>query len=573
MPARASRSATLPQLEPVSPGGRRPMPPQPPPPLQAEEATPGSAGSSSGSAKGVVGYLMEVSRPPSGPGISGSGWHGKTALEAAGVAATSLEVEFTRHRSERATASTRRSIATRGAAFSEVREAPMSGSMSPSSPIVAKRRTMAAIAGGGFRGPASTPQSTCMCDILRARLSRANSELRELRSSNVSGRQSKAALSYDFEDDPDLSASLSASAMGFGSAATVSTADASVQASLLPESSGHQTCEIGVQASPPPIALEAVEVQAGSGAIMRNETASQAAPAMADFAAQAEVEVPPPAPLLLQPPPPHRTDTAEAEVQTCPEAPPLEAPATAEFATQAGTPSLHLSSRGAQTEALQVAAVCSELATQTDPEEREEPRSCTTQGCQTEVLPSRSSAVQTVERRGVDKHTQKDDSDAAHRKVEMAKLDHRVKALVAEAAESAAAKKAAREDEEAWKHMAQSKALGQLNVTILCPRAECTVNGARLEMDSWDPARLTAEFEREVLPRFSRVFVEEHFGEEKTRPRPEAIDRTMAEFAEVFRKRLAAMLAAPSAAAAVAAHGPQAPGAAGTPTSAARPPR
>ena len=43
----------------------------------------------------------------------------------------------------------------------------------------------------------------------------------------------------------------------------------------------------------------------------------------------------------------------------------------------------------------------------------------------------------------------------------------------------------AQEASKLLQQMAQTKAFGQLNVTILCPRAECTVSGERIEMDSW----------------------------------------------------------------------------------------
>merc|ERR1719174_1861169 len=104
--------------------------------------------------------------------------------------------------------------------------------------------------------------------------------------------------------------------------------------------------------------------------------------------------------------------------------------------------------------------------------------------------------------------------------------------------------------------MVQAKAFGQMNVTILCPRAECTVSGERVEMDSWNPKRLRDEFEREVLPRFTRVFVEEaekSSGSKAPKARSEAVDKAMQDFAETFRERLSAMLSAPNAAAAVQA--------------------
>merc|ERR1719487_1095609 len=43
------------------------------------------------------------------------------------------------------------------------------------------RRPMAAIAGGGFRGPTSAPAKQCMCDALRSKLAKIRQELREAR--------------------------------------------------------------------------------------------------------------------------------------------------------------------------------------------------------------------------------------------------------------------------------------------------------------------------------------------------------------------------------------------------------
>merc|ERR1719414_257899 len=91
-----------------------------------------------------------------------------------------------------------------------------------------------------------------------------------------------------------------------------------------------------------------------------------------------------------------------------------------------------------------------------------------------------------------------------------------------------------------------------MNITILCPRAECNVRGEHLEIDSWNPELLREEFEKEVLPRFVRIFVQESEAGQAAVARPEAVDRTMQEFADVFRERLTAMLSAPNAAAAAA---------------------
>lgn len=547
MPTGALKCATLPQLDPdaspPSPSGRRQMP-APPPPPQAGDSSPATPASSSRATRAMTSYLAEVARPTSRPSM-GTRQHRKTSLEAAGVAVATFEEEFTRHRSERATASTRRVAAVKTAGMAEVVEISVAGS--GASPIMARRRTMAAIAGGGFRGPASTPPRQCMCDLLRARLARAQSELRELRCGG-SGRQSKATILDDPADDlelPEVPGAISA-------AAPVNTADAAVQVSTGGEEQlAPERHEVSVQASPPLRSVEAVEVQAGSGGLLRGEAASQAVPAVAEGVAQTEVSLAEGMALRAWPQPllPAHPST-EAAVQT-------SAEATAEFATQAGAPTWHRSSIESQTEALatseavvQAVAASREGSTQTAGPGVEERTTCT-RTSQTEVPPSISCAVQTAPQRGVDKTTQKEDSQA---KFEAAKLEKSVKALTAEVADAATARNDAKEAEAAWRHMAQSKALGQLNVTILCPRAECTVNGERLEMDSWDPTRLRAEFERDVLPRFARLFVEEFPTAQKNRPRPEAVDRTMAEFAEVFRKRLTTMLAGPNAAAAVAGH-------------------
>merc|ERR1712190_681719 len=134
-------------------------------------------------------------------------------------------------------------------------------------------------------------------------------------------------------------------------------------------------------------------------------------------------------------------------------------------------------------------------------------------------------------------------------------LDNRVCALTSENSSATTRLKTVQEDAEIWRQASLKNSLGQMNITILCPRAECTVNGERIEMDSWNPLKLQQEFEREVLPRFANVFVEDSSSDaaSKARGKPSAVERTMQEFAEIFRERLAAMLSAPNAAAAVAA--------------------
>jgi len=140
----------------------------------------------------------------------------------------------------------------------------------------------------------------------------------------------------------------------------------------------------------------------------------------------------------------------------------------------------------------------------------------------------------------------------------VADLESQIRRMNSKNSELAEKLHEALEQAKVWQQVAQSNIFGQMNITILCPRAECTVNGSHVEMDSWNPTRLREEFEREVLPRFTRVFVEERRAENSAKQesrRPEAVERTMQEFAEVFRERLAVMLSAPNAAAAASSSG------------------
>jgi hypothetical protein len=141
---------------------------------------------------------------------------------------------------------------------------------------------------------------------------------------------------------------------------------------------------------------------------------------------------------------------------------------------------------------------------------------------------------------------------AAEKQTRLEKLEARMQQLTCENERLAVQNRDLYEKAQAFQQVAQTKALGQMNVTILCPRAECTVGGERVEMDSWNPGRLREEFEREVLPRFTRVFVDESVVGQN-RVRSEAVDKAMQDFAETFRERLSTMLSAPNAAAAVQA--------------------
>jgi len=184
-------------------------------------------------------------------------------------------------------------------------------------------------------------------------------------------------------------------------------------------------------------------------------------------------------------------------------------------------------------------------------------------GAQT-ILPTHAHCGTQVERRKVEhRSVQVEDTAARDEKHQcesrikdleesLQRTEEKVKGLGVSKSESFEEIRKCREDSQAWQQMAQSKAMGQMNITILCPRAECTVNGSKVEMDSWNPTKLRRDFETEVLPRFSKLFIEEGPAH-ASGARPEAVQRTMEEFANVFRERLSAMLSAPNANAAVTA--------------------
>jgi len=175
-----------------------------------------------------------------------------------------------------------------------------------------------------------------------------------------------------------------------------------------------------------------------------------------------------------------------------------------------------------------------------------------------------STFTQATPRRSTDRSTQAEDREARRRE---AVLKTQLADLEAHASDTAVRKleledelQREREGLEVWRSMAQKQTMGHIHVTILCPRAECTVNGVRVEVDSWNPAKIRQEFERDVMPRFARLFVDESGPGtvDKARLRPEAVERTMREFGDVFREKLSAMLTAPSPAAAAATNGAQA---------------
>jgi len=175
------------------------------------------------------------------------------------------------------------------------------------------------------------------------------------------------------------------------------------------------------------------------------------------------------------------------------------------------------------------------------------------------VQKTTSASTQVSPPRGIARGCQADDEDEKRRRTEQVnrihELEARVNALTVEKISCDDRYSKLQQDAEVWRQVSLKNTLGQMNITILCPRAECAVNGAKIEMDSWNPAKLKAEFERDVLPRFARVFIEDSGGGAagNAHSRSEAVERAMQEFVEVFRERLSSLLSAPNGAAAFAA--------------------
>eukprot|EP00445_Apocalathium_hangoei_P074311 CAMPEP_0204161842 /NCGR_PEP_ID=MMETSP0361-20130328/35061_1 /ASSEMBLY_ACC=CAM_ASM_000343 /TAXON_ID=268821 /ORGANISM="Scrippsiella Hangoei, Strain SHTV-5" /LENGTH=431 /DNA_ID=CAMNT_0051118341 /DNA_START=18 /DNA_END=1310 /DNA_ORIENTATION=- len=420
---------------------------------------------------------------------------------------------------------------------------------------------MAAIAGGGFRGPQAAQPRQCMCEVLKSRLGRAHAEIRELR---CGSRQEALLPQVPLEEFWDVGVQTECpEPPPVPVPCVASTREAGVQ--VRP-----QTQDAGTQGSPVPTAralLVSAEAQAGPG-LERATAGSQTAAASVAHAEVQTEPLPEPSPVAA----PVARETKEVDVQVDAPSPAamseastqVEPASSLESSVQAGCPAALFCVTSSQTDAPPLLV---EVGIQSEGPRPSVPRVATTQ---TEMGPRTARSVQTEARKtacmgvqvapapGVDKGTQQDDPSSAEREAQLTKLDQRVKVLSTEASSLGEVARVSKEEGDTWKRLAQSQALGRLNITILCPRAECTINGDRIAMDSWDPERLRGEFEREVLPRFSKLFVEEEAsGDRGSEPkaRSAVVERTMQEFADVFRNRLTAMLAAPNAAAVVAAAG------------------
>eukprot|EP00931_Biecheleriopsis_adriatica_P022809 TRINITY_DN14551_c0_g1_i2.p1 TRINITY_DN14551_c0_g1~~TRINITY_DN14551_c0_g1_i2.p1 ORF type:complete len:635 (+),score=151.39 TRINITY_DN14551_c0_g1_i2:55-1959(+) len=471
------------------------------------------------------------------------------------------------------------------------------------------RRPMAAIAGGGFRGSSSQQPRNCNCEALKVKLARCRAELREALRQKIQGQQQTppqtSALPPPTPKTPVGWAS--PAQLGIASAeemgcifppAPGTPAAAEVQGSPQTPRSPWEQAPVWDQTPMSPSSLPAIDRMAAQTPIATAEAGIQTSPAQACVEVQAEAELPA-APVC---------EVASVAIQaTCIAA--LAACAavqTADMVTvecgtqvvpkscdasQQASVSTSVQEAGAQTESRAVA----EVSTQAVPEpcvmnsadvqtETEVQPAGIEEGVQADIeisaLPvaTGESSVQTVKAKlcaasvqtstpsMTSSGTQVAPIKTAHQSVQVEDDSERKEKAVCEArvkdleaclqnsnSKALEEVRKCKEDSQAWQQMAQSKALGQMNITILCPRAECTVNGTRVEIDSWNPKKLRQEFEDQVLPRFTKLFVEESPSDAGPPAKPEALQRTMEEFANVFRERLSAMLSAPNANAAVLA--------------------
>lgn len=417
------------------------------------------------------------------------------------------------------------------------------------------RRPLAAIAGGGFKGAMGLSKA-CTCDELRMKLHRLRAELRELKRAAGESLSPSRQSAYFSSNEVEVQ-TLSASSPRGEDASTATDPQADPQAlpicceAFVQTQSICQTCEVSIQVLPAPTEQNSCATQWATTQTQcktSREVGLQVAPSLLDSAVQAVMPA---------------VSLTETPVQT-------DACHTAELQVQAGS-CLPSSESGVQTDL----TTTEDAATQVSPwktatrEISSQTRSPATQTCQevqteSAVKPtSTTSATQATPRPGVNQGVQAEDQLAevvAFLRRRVAELEALLGSTEIRQVALEESLDAALSEAEVCQQAAFSQLLGKLNITILCPKAECTIGGDRIEMDSWNPARLREEFELEVLPRFSRLFVEEVPDGSKTSGRSHAVEQTMQEFAEVFRQRLASMLSAQSATSAVGALRGGAPG-------------
>jgi len=441
--------------------------------------------------------------------------------------------------------------------------------------IPLRRRPMAAIAGGGFR--AAGPQRQCNCEALKAKLARCQAALA------AAHRKRSMTVAFDMVDLPEERPPGSKSEQ-----ATATDDAASSEEEKVPPPPPCSPCGL------PPIlgseeARSSVSTEAsipGPFSTVSTDAEVQAKAAFAEVAVQAvtpssmddkAVQV---APLVTAP---AETQTEAESLEPAMPAEDVEAAVVeielvaAETQTEASTPGVsadtqtegihppatstaesqtevlfvpHLQAVETQTEIWPPPLILASRTIQTEelPSPPMLPTSPSVRECSSQTTPIAQTvvAVQTAPQKGVSCGTQVERPKVGQQAVQAEDASEKEALARVKQLEAAAAAEAGQL--QAWRDMAKAKAVGRLNVTILCPRAECNVNGVKVEMDSWRSEQLRNDFEEQVLPKFVRLIVSEIEESNK-----ELVRSMMEELGSIFRERLSALLAAPNATAAMAA--------------------
>lgn len=397
------------------------------------------------------------------------------------------------------------------------------------------RRSMAMVAGGGFRGRQDTSNRICTdCDQLREKLARCQNALEQAREKE---KRQAALIESQAEELAEAREQVAFHA-----------ARAEACAAYKPDmcSTASQTVS-EVRPLKPPL----------------RSMASQTAP-VACQSCEAEVQVDPPqcttvtvgsqtlATPLVDAVTQYQQDVRELAVQTTVD--------SANNAVQTEDFPAEVAEVAMQTEATSFRVI----ETQTDEVESQEAESCEeeTQVAEAEVQteplkePRKATASKGIQavprpRTPVERGQQTEPMEDLEKEKLRLKVDASeimIDNLGLENGELKASERALQDELRSsqqqvatWQKAAQSKVFGHLNVLVVSPKAECTVRGESLDMTSWDTSRIQSLIEEEVIPRFTRVFAYE--GEEQPPEVKNTIDGAMKEFAATFRMKLSEMLA------------------------------
>eukprot|EP00746_Dinoflagellata_sp_MGD_P006458 gnl/MRDRNA2_/MRDRNA2_112635_c0_seq1.p1 gnl/MRDRNA2_/MRDRNA2_112635_c0~~gnl/MRDRNA2_/MRDRNA2_112635_c0_seq1.p1 ORF type:complete len:472 (-),score=115.89 gnl/MRDRNA2_/MRDRNA2_112635_c0_seq1:43-1458(-) len=395
------------------------------------------------------------------------------------------------------------------------------------------RRSMAMVAGGGFRGPgAGVSNRMCDCEQLREKLARCQNALEQSREKE---RRQAAMVEAQAEALSDAHEKVQFHAARAEACASFKPEMCSASSQTDPKtppirSIASQTivaecerCEVEVQVDPPQSSTVTIGSQTSTTALV--DAAAQYEQDVRDLAVQATVN----------------SDNNGTQ-------------------TEAFPPVVHVEEVSMQTEATGVCVI----ETQTDDIETPEAEPCEEEKevieveVQTEPLeePAKATAskgVQAVPRprtpveRGQQTEPSEDDALVEKLRLKISASETVIEVLGLENAELKASEKMLQEELKrekqqvtTWQKAAQSKVFGHLNVLVVSPKAECTVRGESLDMTSWDISRIQSLIEEEVIPRFTRVFAYE--GDDQPPEVRNAIDGAMKEFASTFRMKLSEML-------------------------------